>query len=339
MTLARGAKRRAHGFDYWPGFVDALATLLLVTTFLLSVFMVGQYLLSREVTGQESLLSQLERQISELSQLLALERREKADLQVMMATLSDSIDRAREDKKKLESLLEGSREGEEDALQAQRALEEEKNLSAEARDEVLRLNQQLAAMRRQLASLQTALEASEERDQKSQARIADLGRRLNTALAQKVQELSRYRSAFFAALRDILKDRQDFRIVGDRFILQSEVLFESGSAKITPRGRWELRKVADTLKDVSRDMPTDFPWFLRVDGHTDAAPIKTEAFPSNWELSAARALSVVNYLIVQGIAPHRLIAAGFGEFRPLDKSESPESYRLNRRIEFKLTEG
>jgi chemotaxis protein MotB len=168
--------------------------------------------------------------------------------------------------------------------------------------------------------------------------IADLGRRLNVALANKVQELASYRSEFFGRLREILGNRPDIRIVGDRFVFQSEVLFTPGSADLGPEAKSELDLLAGALRDVAAKIPPEIPWVLRVDGHTDKRPISTPQFPSNWELSTARAIAVTKYLISQGIPPSRLAAAGFGEFQPIDTAEGEDAFRKNRRIEFKLTE-
>jgi chemotaxis protein MotB len=200
------------------------------------------------------------------------------------------------------------------------------------------LNQQISALRRQLAALEEALEASEKRDKESQGRIADLGQRLNVALAQRVQELSRYRSEFFGRLRAILGNRPDIRIVGDRFVFQSEVFFDTGQALLLPEGRAELDKLANALIDLDKQIPSEIAWVLRVDGHTDVRPINSPLFKSNWDLSAARAISVVQYLTSLGVPAQRLVAAGFAEFQPLDTAPTEEAYKRNRRIELKLTE-
>ncbi len=339
VRRGRGGRGGGGAFDFWPGFVDALTVLLLLVTFLLCLFVLGEYLLSRQLSGQDDALSYLRRQIAELTDLLALERREKAESDERIALLSETLNEERAEKGRLSSLLDGAAAESEGGAAMEAALVEERASARAARQEVARLNRQLAALRRQLGSLQAALEASERRDKESEARIAELGKRLNTALAQKVQELARHRSAFLASLRNLLKGRKGFRIVGDRFILESEVLFASGSADISARGRWELRQVAQALNEVRGEIPSSVSWVLRVDGHTDSAPIFTEFFPSNWHLSAGRAISVVEYLILQGIPPERLMAAGFGEFRPLDRGRSAAAYQRNRRIEFRLTPG
>jgi flagellar motor protein MotB len=224
------------------------------------------------------------------------------------------------------------------AAQLQGALDAEKQLSQRAQSAVELLNQQISAMRRQLAALEEALGASEARDKESQTRISDLGSRLNVALAQRVQELARYRSDFFGRMRQILGNRPDIRVVGDRFVFQSEVFFDAGAALLKPEGQAELDKLAAVLTDIAREIPPDIPWIVRVDGHTDVRPIRTAQFPSNWHLATARAVSVVEYLATKGLSPERLAATGFGEFQPLELGTTDEAFRRNRRIEFKITE-
>jgi chemotaxis protein MotB len=235
-------------------------------------------------------------------------------------------------------MLASGSAADEKAGQLGAALESEKQATARAVAQIELLNQQIAAMRRQLAALEDALAASESRDRESQARIADLGSRLNVALAQRVQELARYRSDFFGRLRQILGNRQDVRIVGDRFVFQSELFFERGQAVLKPEAMPELDRIAALLVELEKQIPPDIPWVLRVDGHTDVRPIATAQFPSNWALSASRAIAVVQYLIQKGIPPQRLVAAGFGEFQPLDPATTDDAYARNRRIELKLTE-
>ncbi len=201
-----------------------------------------------------------------------------------------------------------------------------------------KLNGQLSELRKQIVALNTALEASESTNQQQQVTIADLGKRLNLALAAKVQELAKYRSDFFGRLRDVLGTRADLRIVGDRFVFQSEVLFDSGEAEIGIDGKQKLLRLADSLKEVAATIPPDIDWVLRVDGHTDARPIQSSRFPSNWELSTARATSVVKFLIDQHIPANRLIAAGFAHYHALDHGQDEIALRRNRRIEFKLTQ-
>ncbi len=217
-------------------------------------------------------------------------------------------------------------------------LTEEQKLSAAAQRRVNLLNAQLAALRQQLARIAAALEISETKSREQNVQIVDLGRRLNMALASKVEELARFRSEFFGRLRKALGSRRDIRIVGDRFVLQSEVLFGSGSATLQAGGRRQILRIAQTLLDISRKIPREINWVLRVDGHTDRIPIKTPRFPSNWELSTGRAISVVRFLVEQGVPARRLAVTGFGEFQPLDTRNDEIAFRRNRRIEFKLTE-
>ncbi len=403
-------RRSTSAFNIWPGFVDALATLLMVIIFLLMIFVVAQFYLSDALVGRDEALERLNRQVAEMADLLDLERRANADLRTNVAQLSEelqstlaerddlsnrlnalrdrsnslsaqlaeakkrlettSADRTRlsaeledayrvieADKERIELQMRKLAELQEDivAMQAlrdklardletargeaaekERLLSEERKISAAAKAQLALLNRQMAALRTQLAKLNAALEASEARDKEQQAKIADLGRRLNVALASKVQELARYRSEFFGRLREVLGNRPDITIVGDRFVFQSEVLFASGSAELGTEGKAQLRQLAATLKDIMARIPRGINWILRVDGHTDRIPIRTARFPSNWELSTARAISVVKFLIEQGIPPEHLAAAGFGEHQPLDDRDDEIAYRRNRRIELKL---
>jgi chemotaxis protein MotB len=214
--------------------------------------------------------------------------------------------------------------------------ENAKQITSQSEAQVALLNQQILAMRDQLAQLSTALEVSAQKSKEQQVQIADLGSKLNSALASKVEELARYRSEFFGRLREALGDRPDIRIVGDRFVFQSEVLFDSGSADIGQAGRDQLDTLATTLILITKEIPDDINWVLRVDGHTDKRPITSGLYASNWELSTARAISVVKYLASKGIPENRLAAAGFAEFSPLDPGDSEEAFTKNRRIEFKL---
>ena len=475
-ALGRTGGRRS--INIWPGFVDALATLLLVVIFVLMVFMIAQYFLTVALSGRDLALQQLREEVSSLANLLSLERADNAELRInvaqlsaelqtsikardalsnQLATLSDEresllsqiaslmterddlssrvseldderaslaaqlaalvgrVEAAEEkeaeaarlaaelaeaykaidaDREKVETLiaeiaiLESLRdEVTAKLLAAEQVLEEQRDLSddqkakllaaqqrAAERDERLKqlslrltqaeesavsaqqraanqtklsdaaqrkvdlLNRQIASLREQLARLNDILDATDAQNKEQQVQIADLGRRLNIALASKVQELARYRSEFFGRLRQVLGEHPDIQIVGDRFVFQSEVLFETGSAELGAEGQTQMARLARTLLDISRDIPAELDWVLRVDGHTDNRPIRTTQFPSNWELSSARAISVVKFLIGQGLPPNRVAATGFGEFQPIDTDEDEIAYRRNRRIELKLTQ-
>ena len=338
MALSRA--RRERSIDYWPGFVDALSTLILGIIFLLTVFVVVQFVLSQEVTGKDTALSRLSARIAQLTDLLSLEQTSKTSLEEQMAQLRASLATSDNERDRYRGLYEGLSGGtaaaQDKAAELTGKLDAEKQVSLRALAQIEVLNQQIAALRRQLGAIEQALEVSEKKDRDSQSRIADLGQRLNLALAQRVQELSRYRSDFFGRLRDILGNRPDIRIVGDRFVLQSEVFFDTGQSVLKPEGRAELDKIAAVLLDVTRQIPQDIAWVLRVDGHTDVRPIGGGR--TNWDLSAARAIAVVQYLISKGLPPQRLVAAGFGEFQPIDAGTTEDAYSRNRRIELKLTE-
>lgn len=341
MALARG-RRTTSEFNYWPGFVDALSTLVLSIVFLLSVFLVVQFFLSQEVSGKDKALEQLNAKIAQLNDLLSLEKLGSLNLNDQLSQLRAGLASAEADRDRIKGQYDSlAGKGSDTAgrtNELNKALDSEKQTTARALAQVELLNQQITALRRQLAALEDALDASEKSGKESQTRIADLGQRLNVALAQRVQELSRYRSEFFGRLRAILGNRPDVRIVGDRFVFQSEVFFDTGQAVLLPEGRTELDKVAAALLDVSKQIPEEIAWVIRVDGHTDIRPINSPLFKSNWELSSARAISVVQYLVSLGVPAQRLVAAGFAEFQPLDTAQTEEAYRRNRRIELKLTE-
>src|SRR5580704_7841877 len=305
MALSRA--RRDSGMNYWPGFVDALSTLVLSVIFLLTIFMVAQFFLSQDIAGKDTALQRLNAQISRLSQLLSLEQTGKASLEDQVSQLRASLNAAEGERDRLRDApgaaapAPGTGQGEVDTLNSQ--IDVQKEATARALAQIQNLNEQIRALRNQIAALQEALGTSEQKGKDAQAKVADLGQRLNVALAQRVQELSRYRSDFFGRLREILGSRPDIRVVGDRFVFPSEVFFDSGQAVLSAEGRVELDKLAGALLDLDKKIPSDIPWVLRVDGHTDVRPIASSQFPSNWALSASRAISVVQYLISKGISP------------------------------------
>lgn len=464
--MASISRRNGHReVSAWPGWVDALSSLIMVVIFLLMVFVVGQFYLATTLTGRDEQLIALNRKVAEMNELLALEREANADLRVNITQLSTElqssvatrddmtlalgqlredrdrtaraleelqrnvrVDRetldlklreiislqndlkalreardklegdlaaataagklteeqrqallselgaARDRTKELEARLAGADEktilaqkeiqqrdirikdldsklaaANDATVQAQKTVEQrevrirdllaalsgEQAETGRSRQQVDLLNQQLLALRDQLARIAAALDASEKKSEEQKVQIAELGARLNQALAAKVQDLARYRSEFFGRVREALGSRPDVRIVGDRFVFQSELLFPTGSATLEEAGKQRLAELARTLIEVGKQIPSDINWVLRVDGHTDIRPIRGQ-FPSNWELSAARAISVVKFLIDQGLPPERLAAAGFGEFQPVDIGTTEEALAKNRRIEIKL---
>ena len=429
--MARARSRR-DPIDIWPGFVDALSTLLMVIIFLLAVFMLSQFFMSQLLEGRDEEVDELEITVADLARDLELEREMSRDLRRNVSRLSADLGAARAESEDLvrrlddvesersdlserlalmlseqsllQSELQGGRETVEEreariaaleaeldlnlnAVEAERgkvelqlaelerlraeiadmtavhaelqrqieasaselvqrrasegaleeALAEAERERAEALAQVRELNQAINALSVRLSGLDNALlEKQGEIDRQSET-ISQLGARLNEALANEVEELSQFRSEFFGKLRGVLGSRDDVRIVGDRFVFQSEVLFASGEAEIGPGGRQRLAELAQTLRQLVSEIPADIPWVLQVDGHTDKRPISTARFPSNWELSTARAISVARFLIAQGIPADRVAARGLAEFQPLDDGESEAAYRRNRRIEIKLT--
>jgi chemotaxis protein MotB len=417
--MAAISRREHRSTVIWPGFVDALATLLMVIIFLLLIFVLAQFFLGQALSGRDKALRALENDLSELSKVLALTKSENEQLQLGVDSLRDQLSASLESRANLEQQLSGLRAdyasaqaelsqmrarsvADKEAIDRQlaeiadlsgdvaalRALKEElekevstlsfraaeaekqrdkmeqslastvesltkttaerddlkvglaekQEIADTARAQLALMNKQMAALRQQLDSLNAALDAAEAEAEKKDVQIKSLGQRLNAALASKVQELSRYRSEFFGRLRQVIGNRDDVRIVGDRFVLQSELLFAKGSADLGDGGRTELAKLATTLLEIAVKMPGDIDWILRIDGHTDSDPISTPKFPSNWELSTARALSVVHHLITEGIPPKRLAATGFGESYPIATGQSEVAKAKNRRIELKFTQ-
>ncbi len=406
------SRRSQRSGNTWPGFVDALASLLMVIIFLLMIFVIAQFFLNDAISGRDQALINLEGRINELSDMLALERKTTTDLRLNVDQLSQELKTSittQDDlrtsvrglttlrdqlKKEVAGLLQRSEAAEAEATALTTTVSEQKSaltisdetinqqveelvrlahdiktlqalktnlekeitqlasrveetegrllseqeLSESARAEVTLLNQQMDALRSQLAQIAALLDASEAETIKQKTEIQSLGKRLNAALASKVQELSRYRSEFFGRLREILGETQGVQIVGDRFVLQSELLFEQGSADLGPGGQEQMIHLAITLKELAGKIPQDIDWILRIDGHTDVVPINNLRFPSNWELSAARAISVVKFLVAQGLPANRLAATGFGEYQPLDTGQGTDAMRRNRRIELKLTQ-
>jgi chemotaxis protein MotB len=328
-------RNRRPGIDIWPGFVDALSQLLMVIIFVLLIFTGAQFFLVSALSSRDAAMSRLNQQVAELTGLLELERKAGADLKLNLAQVSSQLQASISARDRLQAQVA---ELTQRADEAQSSVRDKDSALRGSQDQAALLNQQIAALRDQMQRLAAALDISEQKAKDEEVQIADLGRRLNVALANKVQELAEYRSEFFGKLREILGNRPDIRIVGDRFVFQSEVLFAPGSADLGLDAKHELDLLGGALREIAGKIPGDIPWVLRVDGHTDKRPINTPQFRSNWELSTARATAVVKYLIEQGISPDRLAAAGFAEYQPIDTGSTDDAYGKNRRIEFKLTE-
>ena len=384
MALARlGNTRRSENFT-WPGFVDALATLLMVIIFVLMVFVLIQANLAYRVSGQDATLGEMRQQLASLSELLNIERRASADLAADLAQLQIQLETSETDRGALaeqlalvqatlgtrtselttlsakqaetEAALATARDALDERLRAlqmvegQLALTEARNrtqqqtirdLEAEttaSKAEVAQMTLVLAGLRQRIEELTSLLAEKDRQAEADKVAIANLGKSLNNALASRVQELQQFRSEFFGRLRDVLKGRDDVQIVGDRFVFQSEVLFAPGQADIGPTGQSQLAQLAVALADIAAKIPDDINWVLQVDGHTDNLPVRAGRYTDNWDLSTERALSVVRFLVLQGVPAKRLAATGYGEFQPLTNGDSVADRRLNRRIELKITQ-
>lgn len=419
------SRRNRSSVNIWPGFVDALATVLLAFVFVLLLFVVAQLFMSTQLTDRNRALEALQAELSEMADALALSRGQQEQLEdevsnlyaelhatlsqrdqaqadlalseealaaareeiavgedaltarlIEVASLQQDIAALRDVRESLEAeIAERTRElgaerdrsmelaaeladADERTMLAQReidakelrirdlvmeiadrqeALESEQLLTASAEARVEALRRQLRALRAQISALAETLRVEEETVAEQQAEIDTLVERLNVALAEEVQELSNYRSEFFGRLREVLGDIQEIEIIGDRFRFQSELFFATASAEIGPGGEERLAQVAEVLQLVSERIPDEIEWVLQVEGHTDRRPIRTAEFPSNWELSSARAQSIVYFLINAGIPPERLSAVGYAEFQPITDGEDAESLARNRRIELRLT--
>jgi chemotaxis protein MotB len=354
--------RRRRSLDIWPGFVDALSSLILVMVFVLLLFAIGQFVLSQTIVGKNQALADLNAQIAQLARTLSLAQDNSRALDAKVKELSASLgtaagerdaaktrlDAAQAEAAKLNvdigalSELKAQLEQQVAALSAQldtskKDLVAATDLNARSAAQAELLNRQLAAVRDQLAKLSAALDVANANVKDKDRKIAELGAELNLALANKVGELEKYRSEFFGKLRIALGNRADIRIVGDRFVVPTDILFDSASAQLNASAQGSLSKLASTLNEVASEIPSSIDWVLRIDGHTDRRAIHTAEFPSNWELSTARAVAIVKYLVVQGIPAPHLSANGFGQFQPLDPGDSEAAYAKNRRIEIQLT--
>ncbi len=398
MALRARRHSGGNGLEAWPGYVDALSTLLMVIIFVLLVFVLAQAFLSAALSGRNQQLEKATRDLAQLSQALSLEQGKEANLEQSIAQLTSSLTQRSAERDRLQSQLNSvtaqneatkaqvaelqkmvtadkatiqARVGDLAALsdqvraltalrdelekQAQDAaaksltdaqrnaavqaqLGDEKKLGDSARAQIALFNQQIDALKQQLSSLSTALDLTQRQSQDKDTQIGNLVQKLNTALASKVEELQQYRSDFFGKLRSVLANRPGVQIVGDRFVFQSEVLFPVGSAELTPAGVAEITALAVTIKDIAAEIPKDVHWIMRIDGHTDPQPVKGGAYSSNWELSAARAITVVKLLIADGVPAEHLAATGFGEYQPLGPGDTPDDYAKDRRIELRLTD-
>ncbi|WP_144778588.1 peptidoglycan -binding protein [Marinobacter maritimus] len=345
-----GSRRRSRSTtNVWPGYVDALSALLMLVIFMLLIYVVSQLFLSQTLSDRNSELARLNQRLNEISQLLGLEQSKTEALEQQMLTVqsnfSDSLaqnedlqDRLNASRNQLMQLTADAEARTERLANMNQELDDKDELSASQQNMILRLSNQIASLQNQLRQITAALKLQKEMTVDKEDELENVSRRLNTLLAERINQLEQYQSEFFSRLRNILAANENIRIVGDRFLLPSELLFASGSAQLGDAGKRELDKLAGVLLDVVKTIPDDLDWILRIDGHTDLIPINTPQFPSNWELSTARAVAVVRYLANQNVPQNRMVAAGFGEFFPVAEGTTPEALQKNRRIEIKLTD-
>ena len=372
-------KVRRRQVDYtWPGFVDALASLLMVIIFVLMIFVLSQFFLSQKMTGQDEALVELRNNLVELGEMLSLERQTTTELTTQLSLLETKIVEVKKNlryekelvtqfkeelagqsnilslnQSEIEDLKEKLKIKMQDALLLKNNLEQlekkinkkdtdinEKNETINAnKKEINELISASLKLRNKLSQLQTLLSAYKAKDKKEKVKTINIGKEMNSALARRVEELQKFKSDFFGRVRELIKGRKEIRIVGDRFVFQSEVLFKVGSEELGVKGQEEMAKLAITLMDIEKSLPTDIDWILQIDGHTDNLPVKKgQNYLDNWELSTKRALSVLRFLIKQGIKPDRLSASGYGSFQPIDKKNTNIARAKNRRIEMKITQ-
>ncbi|MDB9771732.1 peptidoglycan -binding protein [Alphaproteobacteria bacterium] len=376
--MALNKIRRRHVDYTWPGFVDALSSLLMVIIFVLMIFVLSQFFLSQKMNGQDEALVKLKTNLIELSELLSIERNVTIELTSSLTIFENKINiiqsKLEQEKIKNDNNKEKLQENEktirlskfkiseleeilnkkieevlnskntilslENNLQKRKTEVEIKTDTLKAnKEEINKLTAASIQLRNKLSQIQTLLTAYKAKDKKDNVKTLNIGKDLNSALARRVEELQKFKSEFFGRVKELIKDRPEIRIVGDRFVFQSEVLFSIGSVEIGPKGQLEMINLASTLVEIEKSLPTDIDWILQIEGHTDNLPVKEgQTYKDNWELSTKRALSVLRFLIKQGINPNRLSASGYGSFQPIDINNNANARKKNRRIEMTITQ-
>ena len=376
--MALNKIRRKHVDYTWPGFVDALSSLLMVIIFVLMIFVLSQFFLSQKMNGQDEALVKLKTNLIELSELLSIERNVTIELTSSLTIFENKIniiqskleqEKIKNDNnkeklqqnektirlskfkiseleeilnKKIEEVLNSKNTilSLENNLQKRKSEVEIKTDTLKAnKEEINKLTAASIQLRNKLSQIQTLLTAYKAKDKKDNVKTLNIGKDLNSALARRVEELQKFKSEFFGRVKELIKDRPEIRIVGDRFVFQSEVLFSIGSVEIGPKGQLEMINLASTLVEIEKSLPTDIDWILQIEGHTDNLPVKEgQTYKDNWELSTKRALSVLRFLIKQGINPSRLSASGYGSFQPIDINNNANARKKNRRIEMTITQ-
>ena len=370
---------RKKQLDYtWPGFVDALSSLLMVIIFVLMIFVISQFFISQKMSGQDEALVKLKNNLSELGELLSLERDTTTELTAQLSVLEEKIEVIKKDlliekeiTKQYQEELTGTKNiiafNDREINKLKKVIDDKikdtirlknnisdldrkvskKNLEIQNKEIILKANKEevkkliatTLKLKNKLTQLQTLLSAYKAKDEKENVKNLSLGKDVNSALARRVEELEKFKSDFFGRVRELIKGRKEIRVVGDRFVFQSEVLFSLGSDELGVEGQIEMQKLAATLMEIEKSLPTDIDWILQIEGHTDTLPVKKgQTYKDNWELSTKRALSVLRFLIKQGIEPSRLSASGYGSFQPIDEENTKSARMKNRRIEMKITQ-
>ena len=351
----RTTRKNLYEINYWPGFVDVLGTLLIVTIFTVLISTITQIYFNDQLEVKRGEISNLDEEIKNLMEQLGGVTKNKEAIEKKFLKLESQFENLKAEKNSLKESLSktqyilkmknkelGDLVKERSNLleNIQKGNEKLETLSFENKKyevDIFEMKRNIEKLNDRLSELSSLLIAAEEKDKANKVKVENLGKKLNQALAGKLQEISKYQSEFFKKIREVLGDREDIIISGDRFIFPSEIFFESGSDYIQETGRQKLFNIAISLKEISEKIPNKIDWILRIDGHTDKVPINNEKFKSNWHLSSSRAINIVKFFIEQGIPPNRLVAAGFGEYSPLLLDQSEKAYEKNRRIEIKLT--
>ncbi len=351
----RTTRKNLYEINYWPGFVDVLGTLLIVTIFTVLISTVTQIYFNDQLEIKRGEISNLDDEVKDLLQQLGIAKKKNKDVEKKFLNLEDEFKKLNIEKNKLNENLSknqyilkmknkelGDLVKERSSLleNIQQRNEKVEKLSFENKKyevDVFEMKRNIEKLNKRLGELSSLLITAEENDKNNKVKIENLGKKLNQALAGRLQEISKYQSEFFKKIKEVLGDREDIIVSGDRFIFPSEIFFESGSDIIQETGREKLYNIAISLKEISEKIPKKIDWILRIDGHTDKVPINNERFKSNWHLSSSRAINIVKFFIEQGISSNRLVAAGFGEYSPIVLDENEEAYKKNRRIEIKLT--
>ncbi len=341
----------------WPSFVDVMSNLLILMLFVVVIFMLMNFVSSiNSQNSKDDRITELEKIIAEkdklnkalinnvrgvkedLQKAIDETKTTKSDMEELYSVLDMTKDNAKKENIKNEQLTNKVAELNMFILQLEGDIIKKDNQVKALKNNEDNLKNTITKLTGEMQKLNDVFEATNKYISWQKVQIVELGKKLNRALANKTAELFKVRSTFFESLSSAVMGNKNFVMVGDRFVIPSEVFFKAESAEIGDEGKIKLKELAKILKDAMKAFPDDIDWILRVDGHTDKNPIKGTKFKSNWELSVARAVSVVDFLISEGIPENRLAATGFGEFHPLVDANDPDSLRKNRRIEFKLTE-